>query len=324
MPRKILPMLATLAEAPFDRDGWIFEIKWDGYRILADVRPGAVTLISRNGHDYTQRYGPAARALRKLKHRAVLDGEMVVLDASGASSFQDLADYARAGSGRLAYAVFDLLSLDGVSREKMPLIERKRLLKKILPKDPALLYSDHVETRGKAFFGAAKRKGLEGIMAKDASSPYLEGVRSEAWQKIKARRRQEVVIAGFTEPRRARKYFGALVVGVQEGGKLTYVGHTGGGFDVAGLRRLSAKLKPLIRKTSPFSETVRTNAPVHWVKPVLVCEVEFAGWTAEGHMRQPIFVGLREDKPAKDVVRERPHRAGSRGVRNGRPRRHRE
>lgn len=305
MDRPIRPMLATLADGPFDREGWIFEIKWDGYRVLASLGRSDVALRSRHGQDYTARFAPVARALRKLKRRAVFDGEMVVLDGKGRPSFQRLADYARTRRGRLTYVAFDLLSLDGKSLEKRPLIERKRLLKGILPKDAALRYSDHVERRGTAFFAAAKRKGLEGVMGKDAMSPYLEGVRSPAWRKIKARRRQEVVIGGFTEPRGSRASLGALVVGVQEAGRLKYVGHAGGGFDAEGLRRMRATLKPLIRKTSPFPEGFRTNAPVHWVKPILVCEVEFAGWTKDGHMRQPIYLGLREDKPAKDVVRER-------------------
>jgi bifunctional non-homologous end joining protein LigD len=306
MPGKTHPMLATLADGPFDRAGWIFEIKWDGYRILASVRNGKVVLSSRHGQDYTSRYESVARALKKIGHDAIFDGEMVVLQAGGASSFEGLHAYHQSGQGHLVYAIFDLLSLDGKNIERLPLLERKKLLKKILPKVQPLKYSDHVVEKGKAFFEVAKRKGLEGIMGKDAKSQYLEGVRSPSWQKIKARKRQEVVIAGFTDPRHSRKLFGALVVGVYENGILRYAGHVGGGFDAKGLREMYAKLKPLLRKTSPFTDEVITNTAVHWVKPVLVCEVEFAEWTADDHLRQPVFIGLREDKPARDVVRERP------------------
>ena len=301
------PMLATLVDEPFDRAGWIFEIKWDGYRIQAETGP-KVVLRSRNGKDYTARYAPIARALAKLRRRAVFDGEAVILDERGRPSFQRLADYGHAPEGRLVYVVFDILSLDGKDVRKLPLLERKRLLKDVLPSAPAIRYSHHVVARGKAFFRAAKKQGLEGIMAKDTESPYRSGIRGREWLKIKTHQRQEVVVAGFTEPRRSRGWIGALVVGVHERGKLIYLGHVGGGFDHAGLKAAYDKLKPLVRATSPFKEEIATNAPVHWVRPVLVCEVAFAGWTGEGHLRQPIFMGWRTDKPAKDVVRERARR----------------
>lgn len=304
-------MLATLVDEPFDRPGWVFEIKWDGYRITAEVERGAVSLFSRNRLDYTARYAPIVASLKKLRHRATLDGEVVVLDEAGVSSFQLLQNRMHGEKkGRLAYMVFDLLALDGKDLRSKPLLERKRLLKKILHTLPGVKYSDHVEERGVEFFEAAKEQGLEGIIAKDGASPYREGVRGREWLKIKTHQRQEVVVAGFTAPQRARKLFGALVTGVYKGKKLTYTGHVGGGFDTKGLKEAYAKLRPLIRSTSPFEEKIKTNTPVRWVKPVLVCDVAFAGWTDEGHMRHPIFVGWREDKPARKVVRERPRRRG--------------
>jgi bifunctional non-homologous end joining protein LigD len=304
----VKPMLATLVDKPFDGEGWFFEIKWDGYRAIAETGARAVKLYSRNGLSFSGRYGPVMSALKKIKRRAILDGEIVVVDKRGRSSFQDLQNYEQTHEGNLQYQIFDILSLDGKDLRQLPLKERKAILKKFIPRSAELKYSDHVIGKGKAFFVAAKRQGLEGIMAKNSHSPYQENVRGGDWLKIKTHLEQEVVIGGFTEPLRSRKYFGALVVGYYAKGKLKYAGHVGGGFDEKKLRELSAKMKPLIVDKSPFADKIKTNTDVTWVKPKLVCEVKFAEWTGNGTMRQPIFIGLRTDKPAKDVIRERSKR----------------
>ena len=308
--KPVRPMLATLVKEPFDRKGWLFEVKLDGYRLIARVikeskakrQTSKATLQSRHGKDYTARYRPVAEALSKLKHDAVLDGELIALGPGG--SFQGLRgdDPGR----RLRYVVFDLLSLDGKDLRERPLVERKKILKRILPKASELAYSEHVMAHGQRFFAAAKKKGFEGIVAKDSMSPYREGVRGREWLKVKARPRQEVVVAGFTAPRRSRKFFGALVVGVHENGKLRYAGHVGAGFDRRSLREAYEKMKSLVRKTSPFEEEIETNAPVTWLKPELVADVGFAGWTGEGRLRQASFIGWREDKRPEEVVRELP------------------
>lgn len=301
-------MLGTLVEAAFDREGWIFEIKWDGFRAIAEVDGGRVKLYSRNFTSFNERFAPVVTALEKLRHRAVLDGEIVAVDEKGRSSFQLLQNYQRTGEGRLRYVVFDILSLDGKDLKNLPLVERKKILKTVLPKSTLIMFSKHVAETGKSFFAAAKKAGLEGIMAKDGQSSYQVGVRSMAWQKIKTQQRQEAVIGGFTAPQGSRPHFGALVLGVYEQGKLVYIGHTGGGFDEADLAAVYKKMKPLVQEASPFAVVPKTNAPVHWVKPRLVCEVKFSEWTEEGLMRQPVFLGLRDDKAARDVRRERPKR----------------
>lgn len=306
MPHKVRPMLATLVAEPFDRPGWIFELKWDGYRAIAEVSRKRVALYSRNHKPFEHRFAPLVESLRQLGHEAVLDGEIVVVDSKGKSSFQLLQNYQKTGQGNLRYYAFDLLHLDGNDLRGLPLRRRKELLAEIFAKSPLVLLSEHEEVHGKALFEAAARQGLEGIIAKDGDSPYREGARSHAWLKIKTHRRQEAVIGGFTEPRGSRKDFGALVLGVYDGDELTYIGHTGGGFNVQSLADLRARLEPLIQRTWPFRSKPKTNAAVHWVKPQLVCEVSFQEWTRDGIMRMPIFVGLREDKLAKDVRREEP------------------
>jgi bifunctional non-homologous end joining protein LigD len=305
-PERVRPMLATLVAEPFDRDDWVFEIKFDGYRAIADVRRRGVSLYSRNFKSFAERYAPVADTLTRLGHEAVLDGEIVVTDDAGRPQFQLLQNYKRTGQGQPCYYVFDILHLDGHDLRELPLRRRKSLLEKLLVGSKIVLVSKHVEHAGIALFKDASRAGLEGIMAKDARSPYREGVRSREWFKIKTQQRQEVVIAGFTEPRGSRKALGALVLGVYESKNLVYVGHTGGGFDDAGLVRMRQLLEPLEQKECPFKERPRTNAPVHWVEPRLVCEVKFSEWTGHGHLRQPIFLSLREDKDAREVRRERP------------------
>lgn len=302
----VKPMLATLVEKPFDRHGWVFEIKWDGYRAIAEVSGGHVRLYSRNLLSFEEKFAPVTHALRKLRHEVVLDGEVVALDASGKANFQLLQSYQKTGAGDLVYYVFDLLFLDGRDLCAEPLRERKKVLGRLFKRRGVIRCSDHVEEAGIAFFHAAAEQGLEGIMAKQAGSPYREGMRSAAWLKIKTRRRQEAVIGGFTRPRGSRQGLGSLVLGLFEGDRFVYVGHAGGGFNERSLVEVRARLDPLIQPTCPFEKRPKTNMPATWVKPQLVCEIAFQEWTGDGIMRQPIFLGLREDKQATAVVREMP------------------
>jgi bifunctional non-homologous end joining protein LigD len=306
MPHNIKPMLATLVKEPFDSEGWLFEIKWDGFRAIAQISGTKVELYSRNFLSFNDRFAPIVEGLKKSKLKAVIDGEVVVVDKKGKSRFQFLQNYLENKQGQLTYYVFDILFLNGKDLRKLPLLERKKILKKILPRNSHIKYSDHVLTKGKAFYAAAKKQDLEGIMAKDIQSPYRSGVRTMEWQKIKAHKQQEAVVGGMTEPRGGRKKFGALVLGVYEKGKFVYIGHTGGGFNEHSLNLVYNKLIPIIQKQSPFEKVPKTNAPVTWVKPKIVVEVKFEEWTHDGHMRQPIFLGLRVDKKAKEVRRELP------------------
>jgi bifunctional non-homologous end joining protein LigD len=307
MPSKLRPMLATLVDKPFDRAGWIFEIKWDGYRAIAEVDKGRVRLYSRNGLSFAERYQPVVAALDKLGHQAVLDGEVVVGDDHGRASFELLQNYGSTKTGRLAYYVFDLLYLDGHDLRSLPLTRRKEILQRILPEVPALRFCEHIEEHGLAFFEAVSKLGLEGMIAKDGSSRYVEGRRSDRWLKVKAHLRQEAVIGGFPRPRGSRQHFGALVLGLYEDGHLVHIGEVGGGFSNQTLTKLSAQLAPLVQSRCSFRTKPKTKEPATWVTPELVCEVRFTAWTS-GHMRHPIFMGLRDDKPARDVRREAPAR----------------
>ena len=306
MPHGIAPMLTTLIKEPFDHPDWVFEVKWDGYRAVAEIRDGNVSLYSRNGIPLHQKFPPIVDSLRKFGFEAILDGEIVVVDDQGQPDFQKLQDYQKSGSGHLLYYAFDLLYFQGHDLTNLPLLRRKELLKKILPSAPNIKFSDHVGKDGVLFFRVVKEKGLEGIIAKHAQSVYRMGTRSRQWLKVKTHLTQEGVIAGFTEPRGSRKHFGALVLGVFQGDELMHIGHVGGGFEAGTLREIRERMDPLIRKKCPFKVAPKTNTTVTWVKPELVCEVVFQGWTDEGLMRQPVFLRLREDKTARQVVREKP------------------
>jgi len=306
MPHAIEPMLATPIKEPFDHPDWIFEVKWDGYRAVAEIRDEAVSLYSRNLISFNKKFFPIVDALRRLSFEAVLDGEIVVVDDQGRPDFQKLQHYQESKSGHLLYYVFDLLYLRGHELTGLPLARRKELLKRILPPSPKIRFSDHVWKEGILFYNAAKEKGLEGIIAKHSQAVYEAGRRSRQWLKVKTRLTQEAVIVGFTEPGGSRKYFGALVLGVYEGDELIYIGHAGGGFSEKDLKNVRQKLEPLIQGKCPFRVKPETNAPVTWVKPELVCEVDLSGWTEDGVMRQPVFLRLREDKTGREAVRERP------------------
>jgi bifunctional non-homologous end joining protein LigD len=306
MPHHLESMLATLVKEPFDDPDWIFEVKWDGYRALAEIQDGQVSLYTRNHLSLNKKFAPVVEALQKLGVDAVVDGEIVVVDDQGKADFQMLQNYQKTGRGYLLYYVFDLLFVNGHDLTGLPLLRRKELLKKILPSDKLIRFSDHVPKEGILFFKVVQDKGLEGIVAKQAQSPYRTGKRSRQWLKIKTQLTQEGVIAGFTEPKGGRLYFGSLVLGAYDGDELIYLGHSGGGFDTASLRDLYERMQPLVQAECPFATNPTPNTPVTWVKPRLVCEVTFAGWTAEGIMRQPVFSRLREDKDAREVRREKP------------------
>jgi bifunctional non-homologous end joining protein LigD len=304
MPASVSPMLASLAESPFDGPEWWFEVKWDGYRIMAYVEDGEVRLVTRNGQDYTARYQEVAEELSRLGADCVLDGEMVVVDENGKANFGMIADWPKSRRGSLVYYVFDVPYAYGRDLKGLALARRKQILTRMIQGFAHVRLSDHVEGDGKGLFEIAVAQGLEGVMAKRADSPYLEGKRGSYWQKIKTHMRQEAVICGYTEPKGGRSHLGALILGLYEDGNLRFVGHAGGGFGEQDLDKVWRLLEPLATKDSPFSAKVATNGPAHWVKPELLCEVQFLGWTEDGHMRQPVFIGMREDKAAQSAVRE--------------------
>ena len=298
-------MLSTLIDKPFSNENWLYEIKWDGYRALAYMDKHHFELLSRNNLSFAEKYDPVTESLKALKMNAVLDGEIVAVDEKGLANFQLLQNWQTTRQGSLRYYVFDIIWLDGYNLSALPLIERKRIIQALIPADdPVVKYSDHVLRDGEQFFKVALKGGLEGIMAKKIASKYEAGNRGDTWLKIKVSQRQEVIIAGYTEPRRSRKFFGSLLLGVYKDDELIYVGHTGSGFNAKSLSQIHKKLQPLITKEPPFKNPPKTNMPATWVKPKLVCEIKFTEWTKDLQARHPIFMGLREDKNPKDITIE--------------------
>jgi len=304
MPHKVKPMLATPVAAAFDRSGWLFELKWNGYRAIAEVDKGRVRLYSRNQRSFEKQFAPIVESLEHLGHEAVLDGEVVALDVHGKPSFGLLQEYAKARKGSLVYEVFDLLHLDGHDLRNRPLIRRQELLALLVAELPNIRCSKPILEYGRALFDAVSANRLEGIVAKEAGSKYREGVRSKSWLKIKTRQSQTAVIGGFTEPKGSRRGLGALVLGVYENGELVHIGDAGSGFTDKELGKLRTRLDELEQKTCPFKKRPKPKGKVHWVQPLLVCEASFAEWSDDGHMFHPVFVGLREDQDASTVQRE--------------------
>ncbi len=303
------PMLATASEVLPAGEGWSFEPKWDGYRAIVRIAGGEARLVSRNGNDLTDRFAPLARAvvLAVRSPDAVLDAEVCALDGRGRSSFSLL----QRGEGNLALVVFDLLELDGEPLVDEPLARRRELLAAAVAPDSGAVIVSPAFDDGEALLRAAEEQGLEGVLAKRLDARYQPGRRSPDWRKVKLKDRQELVVAGYTRGtgRRAGT-FGALILGVRDGDALVFAGSVGTGFGDAELDRLAALMRPLERKTPPFTTAPRIprvrQADVTWVEPVLVVEVSFAEWTRDGLLRAPVYAGLREDKAAGDVRRERP------------------
>ena len=318
MPDSLSPELATLVESPPAGD-WLYEIKYDGYRIMARVQGGEVTLFSRNGHDWTARMAPQAKALEKLKlGDSWLDGEAVVLDEQGMPDFQALQNaFDDARSGDILYFLFDAPWLDGVDQRELPVEQRRETLQKKLPKRKGpLRFSEAFEVDHQSVLGSACALGLEGVIGKRAGSPYRSS-RSADWIKLKCRQRQEFVVVGFSKPQGSRSGFGALLLAVNEAKGLRYAGRVGTGFNEALLANLHKRMKALARDDSPLHKQpgAAQRRGVQWVEPQLVVEVAFAGWTGEGLVRQGAFVGERSDKPAEQIIEEQP--ASAKAVEEG-------
>jgi bifunctional non-homologous end joining protein LigD len=310
MPSFVPPQLATLVNLPPEGDEWIHELKFDGYRMLCYLNHGKVHFWSRNGKDWTNRFPNLGKAVKNLSvTSAILDGEIVAMDATGRTSFQKLQQsIGKTSDAGFAFQIFDLVYLEGYLLTRTPLIDRKLVLARLLDgesKRSPLRYSDHVQGDGLAFYRQACEFGIEGIVSKLANSLY-DSTRSRSWQKVKCLRRQEFVIAGYTISDKAMPGFGALILGVYDKGKLVYAGRAGTGFSIQQRLVLRKKLDPLVQPSTPFA--VKPRDPglrrAVWTKPKLVGEVAFTEWTDEGLIRHPSFQGLREDKRPREVIRE--------------------
>jgi bifunctional non-homologous end joining protein LigD len=315
MPEFIAPQLATLVKEPPSGEEWLHELKFDGYRMVCHLSRGKARFWSRNGKDWTEKFPNLAEALKVFPATtAILDGEVVIVDKEGRSSFQGLQQaMGKGGSGKapsFIFEIFDLIYQDGYNLMQTPLNVRKAQLEQLLASAKAkgpLRYSDHVEGNGNQFLKHACDFGLEGIVSKLADSPY-ESTRNRSWVKTKCIKRQEFVIAGYTPSKKGFPGFGSLILGVYDKGKLVYSGRVGTGFSIKQRLELQKKLDHILQSTMPFA--VKPKDPglrdAHWAKPQLVAEVEFTEWTADGSIRHPSFQGLREDKKPTEIVREEP------------------
>jgi bifunctional non-homologous end joining protein LigD len=320
MPTAIHPMLATSVEKPFDDPDWLFEIKWDGYRAIAFVENGKLRLVSRSQNDLTAQFAELHDLPRFIKAKtAILDGEVVALDAEGRPSFSLMQQRTgiRRGGRRVAgradvpvlYYAFDLLYADGFDLRRVSLEQRKQALEQLIGPGDLMRFSDHYAEQGKALFEVAKQKGLEGILAKRRSSLYEER-RSSQWLKIKITKTLDCVIGGYTDPEGSREYFGSIVLGLYDKkGNLIHVGQAGTGFDHRMLKEIYQLLHERETKAKPFYGEVDALRPTHWVKPEMVAEIKFSEWThetAEGglKLRAPVFLGLREDKEPRECTFE--------------------
>lgn len=306
MPEHLEPMLCTLVKDPIDNPDYLYELKWDGYRIIGRVQNGIVRLNSRNGLDYTKKYPLVAEGLLALGVDLLIDGEVVVLDKNGKPDFDALQLY-NGDDKPIKYCVFDLLWLNGADITALPLHQRKELLKKLILENDVLEYSASFQN-GKELYERVLKEDLEGIVAKNRMSPYLPGTRGPAWLKIPTRKQQEFVVGGWAESDKSRS-FRSLLFGAYEQGALQWIGRSGGGYKQADMPEILKQLEALETNKSPFQNKVldTKGAKIHWVKPRLVANFEFSTWTKSGRIRKPaIFLGFRSDKDPKDVVLEVP------------------
>lgn len=315
-PERISPMLATLVDKPFDQPGWMYEVKWDGYRAIALIRNGDVELASRNSKSFNDKFYPVYQELQTWKMNVVMDGEIVSLNEKGMADFSRLQGWRSEADGQLVYYVFDILWYEGKDLMPLPLHQRREILRSILPTSADIKISENFETNGIEFFKLAQEMSLEGIMAKREDSLYFPGTRSKDWLKIKTAERQEVVIGGFTKNENTSKLFSSLLVGVFKNKKLHFVGKIGTGFKVKLQKELMKRFEPLIIPESPFVHEPDVNQPSRfrpnppnavavWLNPELICEVSYREMTRDGVMRHPSFEGLREDKSPEEVILEK-------------------
>ncbi|MEO8861224.1 MAG: DNA ligase D [Ginsengibacter sp.] len=316
MPADVKPMLATLIDKPFDEEGWIYEVKWDGYRALAYVANGSVEMKSRNNKSFDEKFYAIHNVLKQWKINAVVDGEIIVANDKGISNFGNLQNWRSEADGELIFYLFDILWLEGYDLTQLPLTRRKEILQEIFPSINNLRLSESFNAGATEFFEVAKKINLEGIIAKKSGSKYFTGERSKEWLKIKTGKRQEVVIGGYTNNEGSNKLFSSLLVGVYTNGRLTYTGKIGTGFSQKLQKEMMEQFKALIIKECPFTFVPDINKPSRfrpnppaakatWLKPELICEVSYAEMTSDGVMRHPSFEGMREDKSSKEIVQEK-------------------
>ncbi len=300
----IKPMLATQAKEIFDHQDWLYELKWDGYRVMAHLHNGSAKLYSRNGVSYTEKFSPVTKELNSISHDAVLDGEMVIVNEEGLPDFQKLQNYnPDTTKGTLRYYVFDLLHLNGIDTVSLGLKERKSLLPELLEDLQRVIYCDHLEGMGSVFYNRAIEAGMEGIIAKKANSRYFPGLRSEDWLKIKSTESAEVFICGYTDSEKGAKLFGSLILGSMDKGNLVYIGNCGSGYDNKEHKNLQKQLDKLRVENSPFNKKLNLKGrKPNWVKPELICEVKYSEITKSGVMRHPIYKGLRNDKKLVEIT----------------------
>ena len=295
-------MMAESAKIPFDSPDWIFEIKLDGYRAITVFDDaGKYHLWSRNGLPLEQKFPAIAKVATKLKLRStVLDGEIVAVDEGGIPRFQLLQRFQKQPTAPTLYYVFDVPWTDGLDITGQTILERRALLERIIKPVPGIQLGTYVQNEGKALFQLVKEKGMEGIIAKRKDSIYRAGKRTSDWLKIKARLQQEFVVGGFTAPKGSRKHLGAVVIGAYTGGKLRHYGYAGSGFSEKGLKDAVERMKPLFTDKSPFVNPPNIKEKIQWVKPKLVCEVEYTELTDDDQLRQTTFLGWRDDKHPKE------------------------
>ena len=308
----IKPMLASSVEKIFNKKGWIYELKWDGYRVLASVNSGKVNLYSRNGINYNSMFPKLVRDMEDIAHDVILDGEVVILDKKGIPQFQQLQNYEESTGADLRFYVFDMLFLNDHSMLDLPLLQRKTLLPDVLEGLEITHYCEHVENMGEAFYEKALKDGMEGVIAKKADSVYTPGYRSDKWLKIKGTKSEEVLICGYTNSKAS--VFGSLILGIYREGSLQYAGNCGSGFTSSLQQELLQKMQELHVAQSPFDKKINLKGRTpNWIRPELICEVKFSEWTENGRMRHPVFKGLRTDKLVTELGSQQDQKKSSSG-----------